>query len=475
MIGCESITPLELDTLRAKSENKVSWNYETVTPNGKQVFLGPLIYLFKTVAVEGKPNLAAIVQFKNHDMAGNFERDQMIKGTVRYEITNPQIPESITLTSLICADSLVFDIAQLTSHKPYLILHPQLNFEPYNIKMIDFRCKLFGGGNGHLYEVISLNWAKGFSVKDYKTSSDKGGTAYFMHPLKETEPNQTDSVIDKNYKNGVYLNFSQKFRYSAYLFSTLEVVFIFDSTKTSQFLAPAENRERTGLSSLPPYTWNGTDFEHSTLVDEIQQIFEGNGGKTDIRPSERQKLLAISIGNISPSYVVNPTNIPRASKERDYPIYWHMPRNLEPYRLGGSECPEGFFAKLLDAQVTCIANAISRYFNLKVIVNDSANLPEILEDFKNKTSDILLDFSDQVEGSIRHNLKKENSKSLATGAYIGDTLPSVASSKFSDMKETLLPQRLVVWYRHNGVLKYITDEHKLVTNGTDTHNDFTRE
>lgn len=474
-IGCESITPTALETIKAENKDKANFFYEDVAPNGKQTFLGPLVYLFNTVPEDGKPRLTALVQFKNHDMGGTFERDQLIKGSIRYEISNPTIPASIILTTLICADSLIFETNTLAADKHYLILHPQLNFEPYHSKMIDYKCKLFGGGNGYLYEVISLNWAKGFSIKGDKTSEDKGGTAYLMHPFKETEPNQKDHVIDSNYRNGVYLNFSQKHRYSIYLFCTQEAVFIFDSTKVSQSLGAPENRERSGLRSLPPYIWSGNAFVESFVADNIQESFEQSGGKQNLKPSERQKLFAISVGNISPEYVRTPTGIPKRLRDKDLPIYWHQPRNLEPYRLNGYESPEGFFSKLLNTQEQTISAAISQYFQLRNIVKDHSNLPEILDDYKAENTDVLLDLSDESEGSIRHNFVKENNKGTATVAYIGDTLPQYAKKKYHEMKETLAPSRLVIWYRHFGELKNIANSLQLVTDGEDNFNEFTRE
>ena len=472
VIGCESITPDDLNKLKATTDKFVNWQYETVTPNGVQTFLSPVIYLFKANGKE--PNLCAIVQFKNHDMGGtNFERDQLIKGTVRYEIQNPKEPASITLTTLICADAMVFDIDSLTAHIPYLILHPQLNLEPYKHTISDYRCKLFST-NGIHYEVIALNWAKGFFINK-KESKDKGGSAYFMHPNEEGAPDQSDAVADNNHRNGVYLNYSQSHRYFAYFFAPEEAIFIFDTSKVSQYNAPLANRVRSGLQNSQAYVWDGNNYVISSIKDQVQDYFENSGGEVNLKPSERHKLIAISIGDLNPDSIVIPKTIPSFIKEGLYPIYWHAIKNLESLRLGVNETPKGYFASLLDAQEPVISKAIAGYAHLKNILSSPDNLPDVFSDLKSETPILSLDLSDHKGHTIRHNIKKSGTKNVAAAAYLGDSLPTVANKVFDKIKDTLLPQRLAIWYLHNGQKYCKSDKLPEVTDGEDSSSDIMKD
>lgn len=316
-LGCESITPSELNDIKTRTENRVLWIYEELRANTDQIFVSPVVYLFRLQDTAHDQSLCAIVQFKTHQMGGTtFERDKLIVGNVRYVIHNPTMPESIRLMTIICSDAIVFNPADLTAPYPYLLIHIQLNNNPYHNRICNYRTSLFHSGRGHDVEIISLNWAQGFQFMGGGPSIDYGGSAYFMHPHKsEKEPQQQDAMIDANHKKGIYLRFSENSRHAAYLFSPKELVFEFNTTKVSQYLADAVNQFRSGVAGVSTFIW---DRERGAwrVVDEIddgvRSTFESNGGATNLKPTVREKFLTLCSGEVSPELVK-----------------WHIPADLD--------------------------------------------------------------------------------------------------------------------------------------------------
>ena len=69
-LGCESVTIKELESFKGNTSAKIKWIFdEDVKPNGNQIFLSPLAYVFKIKADNDEPNLCILVQFKGHDLS----------------------------------------------------------------------------------------------------------------------------------------------------------------------------------------------------------------------------------------------------------------------------------------------------------------------------------------------------------------------------------------------------------------------
>lgn len=463
IIGCESITLDEINQIKQNTSDFVSWHSEVPVPNGNQKFLSPVLYLFRLVKEDKASDLFALVQFKTHDIGGSdFERDHLIKGNVRYVLHNPSDPASIKLMTVICADALIFDTkAGLNANQPYLIVHPQLNLSPYHHSVNEYRSKIFGSGLGDKCEILSLNWAQGFNIAG-KTSKDHGGSAYYMHPHKaDKEPNQDEKMIEANHRKGIYLTFSDEYRYSAFLFSNKEAVFLFDTTKVSQFNSPIENQSRSGPCAVATYFWGNDNWEEVNDIDDgVKGIFQAGGGSHNMKACEREKLLVISNGDIDPGRKAYfPQGLNKALYGNLYPVYWHKPRNLSSYYLNAKQSPQGTIVRLQESQDSEIANKISCFTTLKEVLSRPEELPEVLDDFKKLPPIIMLDLSGDEEGAtIRHNVRTNSGKGWAAASYVGDTTEARAKIKFSNIKTTLSPQRTVVWFRYNGILKCLHDQ-----------------
>jgi hypothetical protein len=480
-LGCESITLSELKSYENATSNTIKWIYETPVENAEQLFLSPLVYVFRIKSKAGEPSLCCLVQFKGHDMGGTiFERDKLIKGTRRYLIHNPADAASINLLGIICAESLNFDYKILKPNSPYLLLHIQLNLKPYHTKMIEYRNQIFDSNYGENCEIFSLNWARGFAINDGDASNDYGGSAYLMRPSKlDQEPNFDDSSIDKNHLKGTYLTFSREYKYSSYVFHPQESIVIFDTTKVSQHHSPTVNCKRSGVVTNKVYVWKDDSFtEVSSVDDELNSQYLECGG-INLQPSKREKLLSMSTGELSVDSITYhiQKGLPENTLQTLRPSCWHKSKNMNSYYLGADQNIQGTRFVLQQSQIQKTNACLSNFYELKSIIDNPefTHYPEILSDYKNSDATVNINSKEEKGEGIRHNLIKKSGEATATGVYIGTTRPPYARKKFNELKQILDPQRLVVWYQNGGRINMVNDQLQSITEPNSELEDFTRD
>lgn len=113
ILGSESLKVSELNLILQKIDKKdnVTWICEEKILNSKNdsKFLDPLFYFFKTKNYSGSMIDVVLIQFKCSPMGGDdFEKKRLLLGEVVYILRNKN--SSINLFSLICSDSLEFDL-----------------------------------------------------------------------------------------------------------------------------------------------------------------------------------------------------------------------------------------------------------------------------------------------------------------------------------------------------------------------------
>lgn len=480
-LGCESITLDELKSYEDTTSKTVKWIYEKPAANAEQLFLSPLVYVFRIKAKAGEPSLCCLVQFKGHDMGGtSFERDKLIKGTRRYLIHNPADAASISLLGIVCAESLNFDFKTLKPNSPYLLLHIQLNLQPYYPKMIDYRNQIFGSNYGENCEIFSLNWARNFAVEGLEMSKDYGGSAYLMRPSKlDQEPNCDDASIDKNHFKGTYLTFSREYKYSSYVFHPQESIVVFDTSKVSQHHSPVVNSIRSGVVTKKVYVWEEDSFiEVINVDDELNSQYLESGG-IKLQPSKREKLLSMCTGELSISSITYyiPKGLPENALQTLRPLFWHKSKNMNSYYLGADQNIQGTRFVLQQSQIQQTNACLSKFFTLKSIIDNPAftHYPEILSDYKNSNATVNLDLTEENTEGIRHNLIKSSGEATATGVYIGPALSSYAHRKFSELKQILNPKRLVVWYQSGESINMVNDQLQSFTEPNSEMEDITKD
>lgn len=487
VIGCESITPKTLDEIKSRTEKFAIWEYEDVKPNANtnQVFVSPVVYIFRLANESGdnKPDVGIIVQFKFHDMGGAFERDKLIKGNTRYILHNPGEDKSIRLLTIICADAFVFNISDINASHPYLLIHIQLNLNPYHHNCKAYRMTMFQTeGNTNNYEVFCLNWAKGFEIEGTGISEDHGGSAYYMNPPEETkEPQQDDDTINTNHDKGIYLRFSSESRYSAFFLTPQEAVFEFNTTKVSQIESPPVNQLRTGIIANETYEWSrdnkAWEATHQIINDKVNELYEKFGGVNNDIPTNREKLLSLCVGKVGKDRIKwhMPGDLDGRHKRMLGPTYWHKARNMDSFHLDTGEKPQGTLACLHSEQNIEIHKTLSQFTNLRACLSDKENLPNVFYDYKSNNTVIELGDEELQNKEIRHNVRLESGGGLATAVDLGATTKSEAKKAYNEIKDLLSPNRLVVWYMFEGKNIPYTDELKSISEAQESTEDITRE
>jgi hypothetical protein len=196
ILGCESITPDELQTIIAAHGN-VIWIHEPI-PAGAGRFLDVLAYITKAEATAGGTRNVIVLQFKTQAMGGDtFERDHLLCGRRIYIWHNPV--DNIRLISLICSEALAFDQAAGVQCRfdlhPFVIFHPLLVADPHHVAISAYRNWLFGEEVSKRIEALTLNWARGFTLPGHQPNQYGGSAIYTKSP----EFDLSDAHLEANH------------------------------------------------------------------------------------------------------------------------------------------------------------------------------------------------------------------------------------------------------------------------------------
>jgi len=145
-LGCESITPAELDALEGKFNGKARVCHESFDREAasKKVFLDPLAYIFHSKDDKNEDCLVILIQFKTHISVDpqRIEGDNLFCGKDVYVFGT--VGKTIRLFSIICSDAFVADSSILNDvYDRTLILHIQLNQNPRQSTYRTYRKYLF--------------------------------------------------------------------------------------------------------------------------------------------------------------------------------------------------------------------------------------------------------------------------------------------------------------------------------------------
>lgn len=444
VLGCESITPIQLAELTARHGN-IIWLHEDVRQRPGSHFLDPVCYFFRATDASGESHVVAAVQFKGQPMSDHstyLERDNLITGRRRYILRNGE--ESIYLTALICSDSLNFLVDDLPQHlhHPYIIPHVQLNTNPRHIAFRHYRQDAYLKNRRGL-EFICVNWAKGFSVAGLDPS-DFGGSAYY------TKSNQlilTDERLEANHQKGLYYTKFGVHHAHIYFLNCSEHVFLLRTTKPSQAAADAVLQRRTGPEMLKLFTWSG----HTTRWEEVEQADDGfldlcdevgedldpvsTNGMTAIN---KERLLALSNGKVG-----SQGNWFRA----DHIDFFDVKEDEVIHRITvGQEIEPSARVQ----KIRYLAN-FSRLKN--EILANANNFPECIKDL---TGNFIVRYP-IVEGDYNHNLCRPDLSGSATAVYLGACSPQQLSRVYDDIASILSDEdrrRLVIWHQRAGGIFY---------------------
>lgn len=461
VIGCESIKVNEFLSLTRCIEN-VNWIYEEkileCIDNDK--FLSAICYIFKTKDSSDTLKNVVIVQFKTNPMGGtDYETDRLILGNTIYILRNDE--NSIFLITLICADGLIFDIHKLPFHIniPCLILHLQLNKEPFNYKYSCYRRNYYQDYRLNK-EFICLNWARN-SKMNAENFGPYGGSALYT---KSEDLNFEDKKVCTNHKFGLYYAKWDDVRAHIFFFNYDEFIFEYENTKVSQVNDPIQNQNNTGPRMRKAYNWNNenkwepverADDGFSSLCDTIELNNELLI-TDDLSPIDKERLILLSTGK---------------AKLSD----WFKIKSLESFKVHTdgkhSEVNRRFTFSQDTHKETCSEKKkILMHFHKlceNIIINES-NFPNSIKELSSNCNigyipdNFVTSYLDCEESSYHYNLYSTQGEAPASVAFLGLVDKENADEVFDNMrslfKYSQSGKRVVVWFEDVSGVKFYSDE-----------------
>lgn len=389
VIGCESTSPDELDSLCARVQGQCKFIYDdNLERSAGQRFLDPVCFLFRTHSEETNSEVTVvIVQFKTAPMGDGtmrFETDNMIRGERFYKFKNTPA-NSISLICLICSDSMEY-AANLThclrqefqNNDPSLILHVQLNQQPRNDRYAEYR-KFCLQQRNHK-DIICLNWAQNiklYNSNDNDHSIDWENASASAIYSRSWSQNLVENCIHNNQLKGFYLTYWSLTRAFVGFFNFDHYAFSIAPTKVSQV-----NEDRAVQSPAIPnvlsvFSWN----QESADFDEIHEIdsgataaFGASGidiaqlGNLYTTPLPLERLILLSCGEI------------RTNNDT-----WPRIQSMASVLLGIDES----IRRLTFAQDNCDVAAefrrrlLKQFASFNGLRSNAATFPKRLERFKN--------------------------------------------------------------------------------------------
>jgi hypothetical protein len=225
-LGSESITPHDLEALRASlaNRNDVCLLYEVINQQQRvqKSFIDPLVYVFWARTQADATVLCLLVQFKTAPCRDDdhLELRSLYLGRDVYRFRNPN--PSVQLIGIICSDAFDFNNALVDSNcRDVLLLHVQLNPNPANPVYAAYRSRLYAVASNDRAEVVCLNWSAGVRIEgSAEPWNEIAGSGWYVSPggarVEDVDVNRLHrvgiyySLVDKRW-HGFFLNYSPHF------------------------------------------------------------------------------------------------------------------------------------------------------------------------------------------------------------------------------------------------------------------------
>ena len=462
VLGCESITYNELETLKKDLAPLATVLCETLQPDPER-FTDPLAYVFVAPPREGNgaARVVVLVQFKTFPMGddNHFEINGLQRGTHVYQFGG--VGASLKLVSLICSDVFAFLDAHVAAiYDRALVVHIQLNPKPRQDQYRRYRDRLLGFG-GDATELLCLNWARdvhewcGEKAKPWHNIS---ASAWYLKPDKFDD---RDATLCANHRRGLYYTWLQPLRAHALFFNFKPATYLLEATKVAHIGVPAAISRRRGPQLTKTCVWNDAakDWVEQVVAEDGFSAVVGESGhaKNEIRrisdgnPLEAERVLALCAGKIG------------------HGEDWHGVSRLDSCVIDASEVIRRItFCQDTDEHACEFRVArLKRCGRLWDILTMDDRLPPALADLKDG-------FRLEWSPTFPHQNAISANGQRATVIYMGEessatqieeTAKTVAENlrrAFPDPDENLLArQRLAVWFRENEEIS-LCDPHRYV-------------
>lgn len=449
-LGCESITPRELDTWRSRNSGRARIYYESIEPDGDR-FLDALVYVFQATEASSAPVLIVLIQFKTCPMGGDhFEVVNLVVGNTIYGFG--QTGSTTRLFGFICSDVLSQQMHSTVQaiHDRCLIIHIQLNKEPTNSVYRRYRQQLYELGNDER-EVICLNWAQRVTVH-FDGSKDvwKGKAASGWY-IRTQQLSAKDEELHHNHGMGMYVTRARERNYNLFL-NYDPHVFRISATKVFQ-KGLAVHLRRSGPRVLESLVWEPMeerwaapayriDDGFGVAAAEIEKDLGTLPKLAETAPLVAERLACLSTGGVT--------------AQSD----WHHPDYLDVCQVDDTEGVKRLTFAQDQGEAVCIfrRTRLLRFANLIAILRSTPIEIPALTGF---SAEIPLTW---VPTAPHSNLVQANG-TRATVVYLGEATAKEAR-RACDILVGLLqgqkgtkewtdqirldPARVVVWYSDSG-------------------------
>lgn len=264
VLGCESITPEELETLaRRVNTDGVGFFYHEPIDAGQKAqkqYIDPLLYVFWAKNAAGTSVLCFLVQFKTTPCRDYFDVEQRSLYVGQFVYSFNRGLNKIGLISIICSDA--FDFTNLVDeyHANCLIIHIQLNPKPAHIDYAAYRAKLCSVGSSRDVELLCVNWAHNvYEVKDDGTKDyweNNAGSAWYVPTQKFSAD---DELINRAHRNGVYYSLVAK-RWHTFFLNYESQILLLQKQKLLLYPDPQALLPKTCMTVTERWSWD--DINH---------------------------------------------------------------------------------------------------------------------------------------------------------------------------------------------------------------------
>lgn len=210
-LGCESMTPAQLESFKADCNGYCDVIFEEDTAAAIQgIYYDPVAYCFVTKDVEGKKRRVVLLQFKtisSRDLHF-FENKNLRCGNVIYQFKG--VEEELSLATIICSDA--FNVAPDEALRRQLsrnstLLHIQLNPKPKHTGYMRYRVDTFSKNKDlNNCDIVCLNWAENMVQVDKPDGNseawkNESGSAWY---ISDHRCSSNDDEVENNEQQGLY-------------------------------------------------------------------------------------------------------------------------------------------------------------------------------------------------------------------------------------------------------------------------------
>lgn len=275
VLGCESITPAQLDEFKSSvSEDCIVIAEDDGAAAVQGTYFDAIAYCFVTKDNTGTLKKVVLFQFKTCPSRDDhfFENKHLRTGRTIYQFKGAE--DLLGLSAVICSDAFTLgDDPQLTRKLTdrSTLIHIQLNPNPRHPDYRKYRTETFSRSPSVSdCDILCLNWARHISQHDSEDGPENkwkniGGSTWY---LPRHRCSTKDEEVANNDANGVYYSLLDKHRH-VLLFHYDEAIFELTVPKIVQ-LGPAVLDNRLGPQADGRFTWSADQNDWKLNGDSPQ-------------------------------------------------------------------------------------------------------------------------------------------------------------------------------------------------------------